>query len=117
MRQQGRGLAHIPTKPMIFTSTNAICSPHEPSPPPLSVKFAMFAQLACTTSQRFVHKCSAPLTCFSLASSLLRRCGAKAVSHKYSRVHCVCNAHNLWANVVHDDSVAATSFKLNNPAA
>lgn len=70
-----------------------------------------------TTSQRFVHKCSAPLTRLSLASSFFRRYGAKAVAHKYSRVHCVFNAHNLWANVARDDSVAATAFELHNPAA
>jgi hypothetical protein len=77
----------------------------------------MFAHLSCTTSQRFVHKYSAPLTRFSLASSLVRRYCATAVAHKYSRVHCVFNAHNLWANVVRDDSVAATYFELPNPAA
>ena len=59
MRQHSRGLAPTHQTNVIFTSTNAICSLQEPSPPPLSVKFAMFAHLACTTSQRFIHKYSA----------------------------------------------------------
>ena len=69
-----------------------------------------------TTSQRFVHKYCQIFTIHSHASPSLRY-GAKAVAHKYSRVHCVFNAHNLWANVSRDDSVAATSFDLHNPAA
>ncbi len=69
-----------------------------------------------TTSQRFVHKYRPSFTNPSHASSSFRY-GAKAVAHKYSRVHCVFNAHNLWANVSRDDSVAATSFDLHNPAA
>ena len=32
-------------------------------------------------------------------------------------MHCVFNAHNLWANVSRDDSVAATAFDLHNPTA
>ena len=74
-----------------------------------------------TTSQRFVHKyvlpaASSPSAC-RFSPDNARRYGAKAVAHKYSRVHCVFNAHNLWANVARDDSVAATSFDLHNPSA
>ena len=69
-----------------------------------------------TTSQRFVHKYAARPFRHQLRDRPLRY-GAKAVAHKYNRVHCVFNAHNLWANVARDDSVAATSFDLHNPAA
>jgi hypothetical protein len=53
----------------------------------------------------------------SAPTSSSARFSVLTLCRRYSRVHCVFNAHNLWANVSRDDSVAATAFDLHNPTA